>query len=85
VFFLPRLHCTPTTCRCPSMKSMFFFTALTLRWCLSAGSTRSYFHRQDRMCLLSYIRKTTLLFSFELNLLYKQASSHTSWLKAYFL
>ena len=34
------------------MKSMFSFTARTLRWFLSAKSTRSYFHRQDsRTCL----------------------------------
>jgi len=41
------------------MKSMFSFTARTLRWCLSAGSTGPYFHGQDRMCLLFYTRKTT--------------------------
>ena len=29
------------------MKSMFSFTACTLRWILSAGNTRSYFQRQD--------------------------------------
>ena len=35
------------------MKSMFSFTARSLRWFLSAGSARSYFCRQDtRMCLL---------------------------------
>jgi len=41
------------------MKSMFSFTACTLRWFLSAGSVDSYFHRQGRMRLLSYTRKTT--------------------------
>jgi hypothetical protein len=43
------------------MKSMFSFTARTLRWFLSAESTGSSFHRQDRMCLLLYTRKTILM------------------------
>ena len=41
------------------MKSMFSFTARTLRWCLFAGSTGRYFHRHDRMFLLFYTRTTT--------------------------
>jgi hypothetical protein len=67
------------------MKSMFSFTARTLRWFLSAGSTAgSYFHRQDRRSF--YTRKTTLIFFIhELIWLYEQASSYTSWLKAFFL
>ena len=41
------------------MTSMFSFTARTLGWILSARSTGSYFHRQDRMRLLFFTRKTT--------------------------
>jgi hypothetical protein len=53
------------------MKSMFSFTARTLRWFLSAGSTRSYLHRQNpRMCLLFYTRKTTNSFFSFMNLIY---------------
>jgi len=60
-------------------RSMFSFTARTLRWFLSAGSMRSYFHRQDRMCLLFYTRKTTThFFIHELILLNEQASNCTS-------
>jgi len=50
-------------------KSMFSFTARTLRWFLSAGSTGSYFHKQD-MCLLFYTRKTTNSFFSFMNLFY---------------
>jgi len=39
--------------------NMFSFTTRTLRRFISAGITRSYFHRQVRMCLLFYTRKTT--------------------------
>ena len=63
------------------MESMFCFTARTLRWLLSTGSTLSYFHRQDRTCLLFYTwkkKKQTPFFIHKLILLYAQASSHTS-------
>ena len=45
---------------CPGWKTCSS-TARTFRWFLSAGSTRSYFHRQDsRMCLLVYTWKPHL-------------------------
>jgi hypothetical protein len=52
------------------MKSMLFFTARTLRWFLSAGSTLSYFHRQDQMCLLFYTRIPTNSFISFMSLFY---------------
>jgi len=59
---------------------MFSFTARTLRWFLSAGSTRYYFHRQEVSAFLATCTRNNKLhlFNHELDLLYEQASSHTS-------
>jgi len=62
------------------MEKMFSFTARTLRWFLSAGSTRYYFHRQEVSAFLATCTRNNKLhlFNHELDLLYEQASSHTS-------
>jgi len=56
------------TCGRLMMRNMFSFTARTLRWFLSAGSTRSYFHRQDPSAFLQQ-ETTNFIISF-MNLSY---------------
>jgi hypothetical protein len=61
------------------LKNMFYFTARFLRWFLSAGSTRSYFSQTG---FSAFLRQENNKKLHEPILLYEQASSHTSHLKA---
>jgi len=82
----------PVTCvmlMISKMSSMSFFTAPIPTWFLSAGNTYGMhlcFSQQElTMCSLSWARTITsfIFSSYELMAFYDQASSHTSWLKAF--
>jgi hypothetical protein len=61
------------------MKNMFSFTARTLRWLLSAGSARSYFHKQDPAFLHQENNKSIFFYAYLLYFINRRAFILLDW------